>query len=110
MACDPCSGVDKYYAGDIGTLIDVNTCTLVVGATVSRLIVQKPSGVSFNWEGEVSDIENPVSGNIETHIQYTVVDGDFDEVGQYMVVAYIVSPTWSGHGTMASFNVHDVFE
>lgn len=110
MPCDPCSGVDKYYVGDIGTIIDVNTCTLVSGATIARLIVQKPDSISFDWDGTSIDITNIVSGNLETHIQYTVTAGDFDQVGQYMVVAYIVTPTWSGHGTMASFAVHNVFE
>lgn len=100
--CSNCDSDGKYYVGDIGTEIIVNTCIDLVdaGATVTNLIVEKPDGTVETWVGSIYEI---------TYIKYDVQDGDFDQYGTYHLQAYIEMPGWSGRGTTASFQVTSVF-
>ena len=44
---------NKYYIGDIGTLIRVDTGVDIHDATTVSLLVLKPSDVIEEWDGEV---------------------------------------------------------
>ena len=98
--CSNCDVDGKYYVGDIGTEIIVDTCSDITSATVSNLKVEKPDGTLHTWTGTVYET---------THIRYVVVDGDFDQVGLYLVQAYVEMPGWSGLGNTAEFKVTAVF-
>lgn len=86
----------KYYVGDIGTEILVDTGSDISTATSVSLKVQKPSGKEAVWVGTVYDTD---------YIRYVVKTGDFNEVGTYRVQAYVTLPSWSGLGDTAVFTI-----
>lgn len=98
--CSNCDIDGKYYVGDVGTEIIVDTCSDLTAATVTNLVVEKPDGTTHMWVGSVYEI---------TKIRYVVQVGDFDQAGEYYVQAYVEMPGWSGYGTTTSFRVMAAF-
>lgn len=98
--CSSCDLESKYYVGDIGTDIIVNVCSDITGATLVSLKIEKPDGTLADWVGSVYD---------SNYIKYTVVDGDFDQVGKYALQAYVEIDSWSGRGDTTYFKVSPVF-
>lgn len=94
--CSNCDLEGKYYVDDVGTEIIVDTCSDISSATVTDLIVEKPDGEQFTWHGSVYDT---------TKIRYVVDAGDFDQVGEYLVQAYVEMPGWAGRGNTTTFKV-----
>ena len=94
--CNSCDNPSQYYVGDIGTIIEVDTCNDITTATLVRLNVQKPDDTVVTWSGSVYDT---------TKIRHTVVSGDFDQSGTYYVQAYVEMPGWTGRGGTASFKL-----
>jgi len=102
MSCDAaCSGPSNYFVGDAGTLITVDTCSDITAATLAALDVMKPDGSTDRWVGSVVDT---------TKIQYVVSVGDFDQVGEYRLQAYIEMPGWQGWGNTVTFKVSARFQ
>lgn len=101
MSCNTsCSVVSKYYVGDVGTEIIVDTCENITTATLVKLMVQKPDGTNHEWIGAVYDT---------TKIRYVVQAGNFDQAGTYLVQAYVQMPGWAGRGNNTSFKIYPVF-
>jgi len=98
--CTTCSDDHKYYVGDIGTEIIVDTCTDITQATVTDLNVEKPDGTDVVWHGSIFET---------TKIRYVVQQGDFDQAGEYMLQAYVEIVGWRGRGNVTSFKVNSVF-
>lgn len=98
--CSNCDLDGKYYVGDVGTEIIVDTCSDITTATVTDLLVEKPDGTSHVWSGSAYDT---------TKIRYVVQAGDFDQDGEYYLQAYVEMPGWSGRGVTTSFRVMGVF-
>ena len=98
--CGACDVDGKYYVGDVGTEIIVDTCSDIITATLARLIVEKPDGTVVNWDGAVVD---------DTKIRYVVSVGDFDQVGEYRLQAYVEMPGGTWRGNTTSFKVTQVF-
>lgn len=100
MACNTsCTGPGKYYVGDVGTQILVDTCSDITTATLVRLDVTKPDGTEVQWVGSVSDT---------TKILYIVSAGDFDQAGEYRLQSYVEIPGWQGHGDTITFRVAEL--
>ena len=97
---DSCTGESKYYVGDIGTKIIVDTCTDCTAATVRRLVVLKPDNTTVTW---VATQEGT------TQITYTTILGDFDQAGDYRLQAYLEIAGFHGYGVTARFRVHARF-
>lgn len=107
----------KYYQGDVGTEIRLNTWVDLTDATVADILVKKPSGALATWAGDVdteTDAEvaarlllDPTSSAtaLDSVISYVVGSGDFDEVGQVRLQASIVTPDGSWRGNTATFSV-----
>lgn len=88
----------KYYVGDIGTAIIVDTGSNLTTATVTDLAVLKPgSTVEVIYNGVVFDT---------TKIKYIIVAGDFDVEGIYDLQAVVELPTWQGRGETVQFTVN----
>lgn len=92
---------DKYYVGDIGTLVLVDIGTDITLATECAIYVKKPNGTRVTWVASISG---------EEEIQYIIQDGDWDLPGIYTIQSYIVTPSWSGRGTTATFTVYSDFK
>lgn len=93
--------VSKYYVGDVGTEVLVDTLSDISTATSVKLAVMKPNEQKeVLWTGVVSDT---------TKIQYYTQNGDFDVPGRYLLQAVVVTPTWSGRGETTRFTVYAKF-
>lgn len=64
--------------------------------------VKKPSGVEVKWTAIV--FGDPLEGVI----QYIVVAGDLDEVGEYVLQVYLVLAGWSGHASQLTLQVASI--
>lgn len=98
--CTNCDSEGKYYVGDIGTEIIVDTCSDISAATEMKLSVEKPDGEVVEWSGTLYDT---------TNIKYVVQDGDFDQSGEYTLQSYVEISGWSGRGNSVTFRVSPVF-
>ena len=95
-------GGEKYYVGNLGTEIIVDTCKDITTATKVSLMVMKPNAtVAEEWVGSVYE---------DTKIRYVVIAGDFDVAGEYRMQAYVEMPSWQGRGSTVRFKVSDLFQ
>lgn len=93
---------EKIYVGDIGTVFRINCNTDISDATLVQILIQKPDDeTQEEWTGSVVD---------SNYIEYTTVDGDIDQVGNYYGMVYIETPAGKWHGEMFNFMVFDLFE
>lgn len=82
----------KPYVGDVGTLIEVEVGTDLSAASVRRIDVTKPDGVTSQWAATVKSGDNSV-------LQYTIVSGDFNVAGIWYGQVYVewdASNKWYG--------------
>ena len=96
-----CDGESRYYQGDVGTVILVDTCNDITTATKVSLKVKKPDGTLTEWVGTVSGT---------TVIRYVVQVDDFSQVGYYRVQSYVEMPGGIWRGDTATFRVTTAFE
>jgi hypothetical protein len=95
-------GGAKYYVGDLGTEIIVDTCSDISEATLAALIVLKPNASTpVTWVGAVYET---------TKIRYIVTADDFNVAGEYRLQAYVEMPGWKGRGDTVRFKVTDPFQ
>ena len=98
--CTNCGLPGKYYVGDVGTEIVVDTCSDITAATKTDLLVEKPDGTLVTWSGDVYE---------GTKIRYVVQAGDFDQTGEYTLQANIAISGWTGRGNTTTFKVTSAF-
>lgn len=94
--------MSKYYVGDIGTIIllDTKVDMSTYGVTYTSIKVKKPDATEVEWLATVYN---------NSIIKYTIQSGDLDIAGQYNLQAYIESPSWSGRGDTVKFEVLEKF-
>jgi hypothetical protein len=93
----------KIYKDDVGVLFKVNTLANLTTATKVELHVKKPSGTEVKWVGATT-----TDWRI---IQYTSVTGDLDEVGDYLMYAYVEFTAASKHeGQVVTLPVLDEYQ
>lgn len=94
---DCCLAESKYYVGDVGTQLLIDTCTALAAATSVALQVRKPDGTTVTWTGAVSGL---------TSIAYVTQANDWDQAGTYYLQAYV---QFAGgvaiHGDTVTFRV-----
>lgn len=78
----------KIYQGDVGVEIRANVTVPLTDSTLTKYKVKKPSGVEATWSATVYDT---------TTLTYTTVAADLDEVGEYIVQAYVEWGATSKH-------------
>lgn len=91
----------KVYIGDIGTEVLVNCGSIITGASNTKMKVRKPNGDIAEWAASISGTDSLI---------YTVVSGDFDQEGIYLLQASLTINGWSGLGETAEFRVYDPYE
>jgi len=96
----------KYYIGDIGTEILVNTGIVLSEATSLRLEIRKPSGKEVEWTGVLGP-RNTVGEY--TSIKYVVLTGDWDEGGWWSLQSYVVFASGSWRGATVQFKLDEHF-
>lgn len=83
------------YYNDIGTLIKVDVGSDVTGATVHKIKFIKPDGTTGEWDATVAT----------QYLQYTTVDGDLNQIGEWVVQALVTTASGTWHGEIARFEV-----
>jgi hypothetical protein len=97
----------KYYVGDVGTEILVDTGSDISTATVLKLLVKKPCGAELEWTGELGP---PNAVGVYTKIMYIVKEGDWNEAGWWNVQAYVELPGWKGKGDTVKFKLYSEYQ
>jgi len=92
---------NKYYVGDVGTEIFVDCCLNITGATNTKLMIKKPDDTQVEWTATIDGTN---------HLKYTVVAGDFNIAGTYLLQASLTIGGWSGLGETAQFTVYDPYK
>lgn len=83
------------FLNDIGTLIKLDVGSDVTGATVHKIKFIKPDGTTGDWDATVAT----------QYLQYTTVDGDLDQVGEWVAQALVTTASGTWHGEIARFDV-----
>lgn len=94
------ASTQKYYVGDTGTLVLVDTLTDLSAATSVKLVVKKPGGTIVEWTGSVYHT---------TIIKYITLVTDFSVAGTYYLQAKVTLPSGVWLGNTTTFVVTGVF-
>ena len=90
----------KIYQYDVGTLFQLDVGEDVTEATTLQIRVKFPDDTTTNWTAT----QNEDDDNI---IEYATETGDLGQTGQHLIRAYVVLPSWAGHGETKEFWVHE---
>lgn len=92
----------KYYVGDTGTEVCVDTGSDITTSTSVKLHVLKPeSSTAVWWTGAVYDT---------TKIRYYTLAEDFSIAGIYKLQAFVTTASGSWTGDTVQFRVYNPFE
>lgn len=89
--------MSKNYVGDVGTLLRVSVGTDISDATTVRLYITKPDATTATWVGAVSDCGKEIT--------YTILSGDWDQDGEYLLQSYVVTPGGTWYGDTVAFKI-----
>lgn len=101
---------EEVHYNDIGTIFraTINDCingtqTIIdlSAATTLQLIFKSPNGVVKTKNASLT------TDGTDGQIQYTTVDQDLDEVGNWKLQAYIVLPSGSWRSDIGCFRVYE---
>jgi len=90
--------MSEHFAGDVGTEVIVNTFVDISTATVTELLVTKPTGATVTWTASIYNT---------TFLKYIIQANDWteSEIGEWVVQAYVETPSWKGYGEEAKFTL-----
>lgn len=92
---------NTIYIGDVGTEVILDTGVDITSATTHVIAVKKPGATSIiEWPAELFET---------TKLRYVVQDGDIDIAGDYVLMAKVSMPGWSGHGAAVAMPVSDLW-
>ena len=93
---------NTVYIDDIGTEVVLDTGVDITSATTHVIAVKKPGATStLEWPAEIFET---------TKLKYIVQGGDIDVAGDYLLMAKVVLPGWSGHGSAVAMTVSELWE
>jgi len=97
--------LEEIHLNDIGTvfratLYDGSTIVDVSGATTLELVFGKPDGTSSAKTATFTD------DGVDGQIQYTVVDGDLDQLGDWKIQAHIILLGGEWRSNIDNFRVY----
>jgi hypothetical protein len=92
--------MNKIYIGDIGTQIKLDCGQDISTATTKQIQYKKPDGTTGAWTATIDTLR---------YLTFTTVLGTLDQAGVWQLQAYIVMPTWTGHGETADMIVFNLF-
>ena len=101
MTCNTCDSDSKYYVGDVGTELILDTCVDITTATLVQIMVQKPDDTEEIWAANIYDT---------THVRHVIQDGDWDQEGRYRYQAYVEMPSWEGRGDTVMHKIYSEFD
>ena len=93
---------NTVYKGDIGTIISLDTGIVITGATALTIEVLKPSLIVSHWASTI--------GTDTRSVQHTIVTGEFDEIGTYVLEAKLTLAGGTWRGESVKLIVKDLFK
>ena len=97
--------LDFAILGDIGNLIEV---TMKRGGVVFDIQTATTKQIHFRRPDKSTFIRTAsfITNGTDGGLKYTIVAGDLDQAGEWGYMPYIITPTFTGHGTMSLFEVY----
>jgi hypothetical protein len=87
----------SVFIGDTGIEIILDVGTNIAASSSRKIKYRKPSGDSGSWTA---------IQKTSTSIAYTTTaTTDLNEVGRWLLQAYVVTPSWTLSGKIARLNV-----
>jgi hypothetical protein len=90
------SGPVCFHIGDFGINVIVDFGENVSAATSCKFYITKPLGSKATWTAALEGT---------TRFKYVTVSGDFNEVGDYVLQAKLVMPTWTAWSSTDTFTI-----
>jgi hypothetical protein len=90
------------YKPDVGTVVSLNTGTVITGATPVSIEVKKPSGAVASWAGTI-DADT-------MSVNHTIASGDLTESGEYILQAKVTLGANVWYGQSVVFIVKDIYK
>lgn len=84
------------FLGDYGIKITLECGKNISAASTLSIKYRKPKGDTGTWTGTLEGT---------TALYYTTVDGDIDELGEWLIQAYVVLSGQKFHGDIVSLDV-----
>jgi hypothetical protein len=87
----------SVFIGDIGVKIILDVGIDITAATAQKIKYRKPSGEFGSWTAVQET---------STSISYTTIAAtDLNEIGNWLLQSYVITPSWTLSGKIAKFNV-----
>jgi len=96
--------MSKVYKSDYGHDLRITVGKDLTGVTSHKLYVKKPNGLTAEWATVVA---TPATAGVLSH---TVINGDFNLAGQYLIQAEVVFATTIFKGETVKLKVWERFE
>ncbi len=93
-----------FYFGEIGRPIGLKTGVDWTGATSKQVIIYRPDGTKLTYTGDDVVVDDATLGIIHVLSK----NGDFNQTGQYLAQAKVVTATVTLFGPLTSFIVEGV--
>ena len=97
--------MNTMHLSDIGTKLDLliddedGNVLNISAATTKQIILTKADGV------EVTKTAVFVTDGTDGLLRYVTIAGDIDVIGVWKKRAYVVTPSWTRHSSVAEFRV-----
>lgn len=106
MAC-----IEDLHVGDIGTIIRVTLQDTNSSCVSSALNVSSASTITFTFKkpdgSKITRNGGFTTDGSDGQVQYTTVDGDLDQCGEWRVQLYLVLTSGSWRSEIGRFRVID---
>jgi hypothetical protein len=101
------SNSGKPYIGDIGTVIRMTLKEDLTNQDGHQFNVKKPDDSTTVWSTTLTEV---VAGE-EYILSYTIVSGDFDQAGDYLIQPLVTfTGTPQNYGVTKKIKVHALYE
>jgi hypothetical protein len=94
---------EKVFVGDVGTLIRIDMQESLTSLASYALHVRKPDKTTVSWSG-VGLVKNG------DYLEYTILSGDLNVAGDYLIQPYGTIGAWTGHGDTVRLIVDEQFQ
>jgi hypothetical protein len=91
------------YRNSIGVRLIVDTKIDLSTASLTALLIKKPSNTVATWNTVIQDATNGI-------IYYDVLENDLNEEGIYILQSYVESGTSRFYGESVKFHVRNMFD
>lgn len=92
--------MSRHYIGEIGTVITVDCGEDISAATNTKFKVKKPDGTEIEWSASIYNTN---------YLQYTTINSDLNQYGEYIIQSSLTISGWTGLGDADSFIIYNEY-